>query len=264
MQQTEDVSLLIAGFPILLRFFPIRDYVYEKKLFKKNILKYLQGFRSTEPLDKHTTINIIDREKYQIVFNRKTSFAELAFYKNAHTIEIQYQVSIAQFLMTLSNLITALLHQNSGLVLHASACIIDRKAHVFIGQSGAGKSTIVRMLRKKYHILADDLLYLKKIKKDYVAYQTANIEKVRWISKTNESYPLGGIYLLRQATRTRIDTLDTQIAFQKILSNTMFIPKQKASIINTLFNLTSTNPRTYLLHFNLDQQSVIHTLEQGT
>jgi hypothetical protein len=44
------------------------------------------------------------------------------------------------------------------LVLHASAVSIDEKALIFIGNSGAGKSTIVSLLRNYFQVVSDDFV----------------------------------------------------------------------------------------------------------
>lgn len=259
--QFEELPLSIAGFPITLKFEPINDYPQEKKTFKKSLLKYLGHFNSDKHSGKHTTINIVDREHYQIVFSKTTSYAELARYRNAHTIEVPYQVSITQFFMTLSNLLTALLYQNHGIILHASACLINGKAHVFMGTHGAGKSTIVRLLRKKFTPLADDLIFIRKLGSNYAMYQTPNIEKTPWIYKKNSPYSIGGIYLLKQTKITYKHRLDSPKAAKYILSNMLFKSKEKKPFVSTVFDFISKNPILYELGFNLDAQSIFPILE---
>jgi hypothetical protein len=49
------------------------------------------------------------------------------------------------------------------LVLHSSAVVIDDRAHLFVGRSGAGKSTVARLALARGHgILSDDLNVLSR------------------------------------------------------------------------------------------------------
>jgi len=259
--QPEEFPLSIAGLPITLKFWPIKDYPHEKRLFKRSLLKYMQNFKSPKHFSKHTTINIVDLENYQIVFNKTTSYAELAHYQSEHIIEMPYQISISQFFMTLSNLLASLLLQNNGIILHASACLIEDKVYIFMGPHGAGKSTIVRMLRERFSIVSDDLIYVKKLRNMYVAYQSPVIEKVSWIEKKNIAYPLGGLYILRQSETPYFRKLNDQDAMKNILSNMLLLPKKKEVFIATVFDLLSKKPMISELGFNQNVTSVIHTLE---
>jgi hypothetical protein len=49
-----------------------------------------------------------------------------------------------------------------GLFLHASAVQTPRGAFIFLGHSTAGKSTIARLLSKRFPVIADDVVFLYK------------------------------------------------------------------------------------------------------
>ncbi|MDP4083159.1 MAG: aldolase [Bacillota bacterium] len=62
-------------------------------------------------------------------------------------------------LYILGTCIGAVLIQKKILALHGSAVVIDGKAYAFIGESGAGKSTIATALMNKgYPLLSDDII----------------------------------------------------------------------------------------------------------
>jgi energy-coupling factor transporter ATP-binding protein EcfA2 len=51
---------------------------------------------------------------------------------------------------------------DSGLLLHASAVNIGGKALIFLGHSSSGKSTISRILAKKYSVISDDKVWASR------------------------------------------------------------------------------------------------------
>lgn len=64
-------------------------------------------------------------------------------------------------LFLLGTALGAVLHQRSGLALHASAVDIEGQAVLLMGDSGVGKSTTVAALvQRGYTLLADDVTYL--------------------------------------------------------------------------------------------------------
>lgn len=68
---------------------------------------------------------------------------------------------VRAFLLTV--VMGALLHQREDLVLHGSAVAIDGEAVAFLGQSGAGKSTMAAAFRRRGHpVLTDDLCVVRQ------------------------------------------------------------------------------------------------------
>ena len=86
----------------------------------------------------------------------------IAEYLPHNTLTSYYHISISQFQFILRNVIQILLTENNGFILHASACVIDGKASLFTGFSGAGKSTVIKLLKTKYPALADDTVIIQK------------------------------------------------------------------------------------------------------
>lgn len=96
-----------------------------------------------------------------------------------------------------------------GMMLHASATVIDGEAYLFAGQSGIGKSTHADLLKKNYPsamLINDDKPALRYVDGRWMVYGTP------WSGKNginiNASYPLKAICLLT----VRRDRNDIRIA----------------------------------------------------
>jgi hypothetical protein len=90
-----------------------------------------------------------------------------------------------------------------GFLVHACGAVIDGKAFVFAGHSGAGKTTLARMLAAEgVEVLSDERIAIRKIGGTLKAYGTP------WSGEGNVSlpdgYPLGGVFLLRQGRDHRL------------------------------------------------------------
>ncbi|MBP3313655.1 MAG: hypothetical protein J6K84_03240 [Oscillospiraceae bacterium] len=97
--------------------------------------------------------------------------------------------------------------QNNGIMLHASAVVVDGQAYLFSAPSGTGKSTHTRLWLKKFgeraHLLNDDKPALRQENGTWYAYGTP------WSGKddisVNERVPVAGICFIRQGLTNRID-----------------------------------------------------------
>jgi len=82
---------------------------------------------------------------------------------NQVRIQIQPQAAISDITTyLLGSVFGALCHQNGMLPLHASAVEVDGHVAAFLGDSGAGKSTIVACLRRRgFSVVSDDICLLE-------------------------------------------------------------------------------------------------------
>ena len=96
--------------------------------------------------------------------------------------------------------------KHQGLVLHASAVVLDGQAYLFTAPSGTGKSTHtqlwLRLFGNRAKILNDDKPALRKVDGIWYAYGTP------WSGKTDlnipERAPLAGICILARGAENRI------------------------------------------------------------
>lgn len=138
-----------------------------------------------------------------------------------------------------------LLHLHNTFVLHGSAVIFDGKAYGFLGDKGAGKSTLSAMLLKNQSVelLTDDLLVISeslkalrgypqmKLSDEAIEYADMQIGSVRPPPHTDfpknqfllhehamvEEVQVGGIFELRRASEAKIETLSQADAIRTLL-----------------------------------------------
>ena len=51
---------------------------------------------------------------------------------------------------------------DNGLLLHASSVVMPGGALLFLGRSGAGKSTMCQLLSQSFPVLADDFVFVNR------------------------------------------------------------------------------------------------------
>ncbi len=105
-----------------------------------------------------------------------------------------------------------------GFLLHAAGLVVQQKAFLFTGSSGAGKSTISRLLAesKKGKPLSDERVIVREIENVFHAFGTpwAGTEEI----SGNCQAPLAGIFFLKHGKGNHIERLDACTAGDRMLS----------------------------------------------
>ena len=110
-----------------------------------------------------------------------------------------------------------------GMMLHASAVVLDGRAYLFSAPSGTGKSTHTQLWLKEFgdraYILNDDKPALRREEGEWYAYGTP------WSGKydisRNERVPLAGICYLQRAETNAIRPMAGLNAVQRLLEQTV-------------------------------------------
>lgn len=101
---------------------------------------------------------------------------------------------------------------SQGFVIHASAVHVKGEAWVFLGSSGAGKSTICQLLHPYVAQIADDRAYLAPYDKDRWGIASADARKSGVLSEQRSSdlklIPLHGVFELCQAREFGLERLN--------------------------------------------------------
>jgi hypothetical protein len=100
-------------------------------------------------------------------------------------------------------LISRLLTDRQGMVLHSNGFVRNGKGSLLAGTSGAGKTTLTQMLKtKNFQIVSDDRTIVKMEENQAVMHGS-------WLHGTtpvitNSSYPLNSVFFLEQADENKI------------------------------------------------------------
>lgn len=87
-------------------------------------------------------------------------------------------INLVRFELILAIILKRLPLNKNALTVHGSSALINPKAYLFLGRSTSGKTTITRLLSKKYKTLADDLLYYGKVNSEFNFYQVPLSKKI--------------------------------------------------------------------------------------
>ncbi len=107
-------------------------------------------------------------------------------------------------------LLARLLADRSGCYLHSDGIKIDEEGYLFVGHSGAGKSTIATLLQDKGEILCDDRMIVRKWQDGYQIHGNWSHGTLPIVSAS--SAPLKGIFFLEQSQTNQIIPVETPMA----------------------------------------------------
>ena len=144
------------------------------------------------------------------------------------------------------------------LLFHSSAIEFEKKAILFTGPSGTGKTTQTRNWKKVFHdqvrILNGDKPLVKVEPDAVTVFGTPYAGKEGY--QTNASAPVRCIVILNQAKENKVVRLSSKEAFPVLLSQT-FKPVDSAAVVKTL-NLVQTLSQVpiYRLECNLSLDAV--------
>jgi hypothetical protein len=154
-----------------------------------------------------------------------------------------------------------LLLRDRGVVLHASGLTIDGRAFLFLGRSGAGKTTLSRLFlsRQDRCVLSDDRMIACKSADGFTAWGTP------WPGDlgvaVNQSAPLKGIFFLHKSDASQVRAISARQALDQLLA-VVSIPWYDRKLVATGLQLCEqllAQVPLYELHFRPDE-GVVDTL----
>ncbi|MBU4232784.1 MAG: radical SAM protein [Desulfobacterales bacterium] len=146
------------------------------------------------------------------------SFNPVAVFNRDHTRARIYHKDNSQFsqgnLQSLSLLgtdqivLTRVLADRQGCIFHSSGAVLDGQGLLFVGHSGAGKSTTVKMFQGKGEILCDDRNIVRRWPEGFRMHGTWSHGEVPLISAA--SAPLSAIFFPHKSTDNNLKLLENR------------------------------------------------------
>ena len=121
---------------------------------------------------------------------------------------------------------TLVLARQGGFLLHAASAIRNRKAFLFAGVSGAGKTTISRLAPEGATLLTDEISYVRRADDSYTAFGTPFTGELAKVGE-NVSAPVETLYLLAKGDENRIDPVAPVEATRALLENVLFFAEDE-------------------------------------
>lgn len=113
-----------------------------------------------------------------------------------------------------------------GFLLHAATITHQGASYVFMGRSGAGKSTIASHAPAGA-ALTDEISLVRSVNGVWHAHGTPFWGEFR-AGGQNLGYPLAGIYALVQAEENHVAPLSPRAALRELLANVLFFSSERA------------------------------------
>jgi hypothetical protein len=95
----------------------------------------------------------------------------------------------------------------NGLVIHASAVAQEGFAHLFVGRSGSGKTTVVRLLTNRgLRVIADNHVFLRQSAGKYSVYPFP-FDQYHTVGSEMSPLQLGCVFILQKDNRHHVQPL---------------------------------------------------------
>ncbi len=225
----EEIYLQIAGFNIKIRFLLSAENLRYENGFIRQVRSYYKNFLTEETGQKvHYVIEVEYAHSFKVILSKSSKDVFIHLYKqvNKKKVKTFYHLSGSQFQILVRKATHDLLVESKGFILHASASKIVRQAAVFLGESGAGKSTTMRILASHYTPLGDDSIIIKREGSAFYCYSSALHERNDWFFKSFEKNELGVICFIKKSKMTLASKITDKQEIIDLLGKQLFSEKE--------------------------------------
>ncbi len=235
----DQSPFLISLAGVIVQIYPQYDY----------LRKFCAGYEctGTPQVVVRTTAADIDRERERSAREDALEGLPVREYADDYleTLAVYRKIALA-------------LLEHQVLLFHGSCIAVDGQAYLFTAKSGTGKSTHVRLWRRKFGdravMVNDDKPLLRITDEGVIAYGTP------WNGKhnlsTNMAAPLKAICILERSPENRICAEDVKKCYPLLLQQT-YRPREPVALAETLhlFDRMLSRVAVYRLGCNMDPEA---------
>jgi hypothetical protein len=128
---------------------------------------------------------------------------------------------------------TLILARQGGFLVHSASAIRGGKAFLFSGVSGAGKTTISRLAPPDATLLTDEISYVRREGKRYMACGTPFAGELARVGE-NQSAPLSALFFLEKGLQNSIEPISPTEAIPRLMRNILFFADD-AELVKLVF-----------------------------
>jgi hypothetical protein len=126
---------------------------------------------------------------------------------------------------------TLILAREGGFLLHSAGAIRNRRAFLFSGVSGAGKTTISRLAPADVTLLTDEVSYIRRDDDGYHACGTPFAGELARLGE-NCSAPISCLFFLKQGPENKLESVDKPEAIRRLMRNILFFAEDMSLVQN--------------------------------
>ncbi len=238
-ERRASVTVEIGGIPILLRpsdpsFCDLLESRYETFASRNSSAQPVCRFdiqlaaegresdenvRVTREVTDEASLWTFRRGDFDATWDPRTGHGHITQCPNPYSIDTVLRIAHS-----------LVLAEQGGFLLHAASAIRNRRAFLFAGVSGAGKTTMSRLAPPDATVLTDEISYIRrsdvKNAHTYIAYGTPFAGELARIG-ANTSAPLEALYLFVQGPENRIEPISKIDAARAIMRHVLFFAEEK-------------------------------------
>ena len=267
MKKTIENIYLKLGEIIIKVNFCETSFIYAREKLQKEIFYHCTHLFIPPQGEKiDFSIDIVWDERPEFIYGQKEKkyFNKLVLRQNSKKFVTFYHIGILQFLGLISNIYQHLMVKRDGFMIHLASALVDGKASLFVGDSGAGKSTIVGLINKQFPTLSDDRGIIRKKNHPFLFYQLPFIE-FGSEKKVILPFPIGNIYFLHKASFCKARKIMKKEYIAELINKQLIYigdsKKEQIRTIRTAFNFISRHNDFYNLYFTKDRDDIIHLIK---
>ncbi|MBY0145919.1 hypothetical protein [Neobacillus niacini] len=189
----------------------------------------------------------IMKDSNQIFYRRADYYIKVDSDFRTALVSVHNELALKHALMNLFS--SFIVYHNWGLLIHSSCVIDNGRAHIFSGQSGAGKSTAAKLSFPR-NLLSDEATLVKITEEDVQVYNSPFRSEIEADSFSG-NLSLGSVQILFQALQNKRERVAKSEALFQLMDKVFFWPhsQEETSRIMKLMTLMVKQVPVYELHF---------------